>query len=181
MNVRSLIASDRPFDVMLPSANGPSHVDPDVELIPCSVFVSAIRQRLEANESLQDLLVAADRLKVPVSMFGTPPPLPESAVRERLASSPHFVEVLQNRASSATDVAIVPDNVRAKLWMLLLSAYRDFSADHCIDFLEPPKAAVDGAGMMDAGYWSPDPTHANAAYGSLCLESVFHWVRGGHR
>jgi hypothetical protein len=172
MNVRALVATGRPFDFLLPGSEAAPRPDPAVELIPCAVIDSYVRQRLEANETLRPLLDEAAGRGTPVSVLGPPPPLPEEAVRQRLSDSPHFVGVMEKLRTSASEVPIVPDPVRERLWTLMTGAYRTFAEHHGLDFLEPPATTIDGQGMLGSPYWGADATHANAEYGALVMDTV---------
>jgi hypothetical protein len=172
MNVRALLATGRPFDFVLPGSDATPQPDPDVELIPCAVIGSYVRQRLDDNEMLGQLLDRATGTDTPVTVLGPPPPLPEDAVRQRLSDSPHFVGVMEKLGMVASEVPIVPDPVRGRLWVLMITAYRTFAEHRDLDFVEPPAATIDGRGMLASPYWSTDATHANADYGALVMEAI---------
>jgi len=176
MSLRALVATDRPFDVLLPTADPQAPVDPGIELIPCSVVDGFVRKRIEGNDILRELTVESARRNRPVGMLVPPPPMPESAVRERLGDEPHFIRVLEHLHKDATDVPIVPDPVRQRLWTLMAGAYRSFAAGNGLDILEPPADAFDDSGMLASAYWGRDATHANAAYGASALKKVFDWA-----
>jgi hypothetical protein len=178
MNLRALVATDRPFDVLLPSADPHAPVEPGVELIPCSVIDGFVRNRIEGNDILRQLIAESARGKRPVGMLVPPPPIPERAVRERLGDEPHFIKVLEHLHKDATDVPIVPDPVRQRLWTLMAGVYRSFAAGNGLDILEPPADAFDDSGMLTSTYWGEDATHANAAYGVSALQKVFDWAAG---
>lgn len=176
MNLRALVATDRPFDVLLPSSNPEMPLDPGIELIPCSVVDSFVRQRLEGNDTLRELIAECAHRTRPVGMLVPPPSVPERAVRERLGDEPHFIKVLEYLQKDASDVPIVPDQVRQRLWTLMAATYRSFAVGNGLDVLEPPADAIDGNGMLASDYWGRDATHANAAYGATTLRNVFDWA-----
>ncbi len=178
MNLRALVATDRPFDVLPPSAAPADGPDPSAELIPCSVIDAFVRRRLEENDRLGDLLTACADRRLPVCVLVPPPPLPEGAVRDRLADGPHFAKVLQELGQSATEVPLVPEPVRQRLWSLMADAYRSFADDHGLDLLSPPGEAFDDRGMLAPPYWGQDPTHGNDAYGAAVLGRAFAWATG---
>ncbi len=176
MNLRALVATDRPFDVLLPAADPHASVDPGVELIPCSVVDGFVRKRIEGNDILRELIAECARSDRPVGMLVPPPPIPERAVRARLGVEPDFIKVLELLHKDATDVPIVPDPVRQRLWTLMAGVYRSFAAGNGLDILEPPADAFDASGMLASAYWGGDATHANAAYGASTLNKVFDWA-----
>ncbi len=147
-----------------------------MELIPCSVVDAFVRQRLEQNDRLRELLAECVGRRLPVGMLIPPPPLPEEAVRERLAHGPHFVKVLEQLGETAADVPIVPDPVRQRLWTLMADTYRTFAEENELHILVPPDDAFDGLGMLASSYWGQDPTHANGAYGAAVLGRAFAWA-----
>jgi hypothetical protein len=176
MSLRALVATDRPFDVLLPSSEPHAPLDPGIELIPCSVVDGFVRNRLEGNDTLRALIVECAHRNRPIGMLVPPPPVPERAVRERLGDEPHFVKVLEHLHKDATDVPIVPDDVRQRLWTLMAGTYRSFAVGNGLDVLDPPADAFDDNGMLASAYWGRDATHANAAYGVSTLEKVFDWA-----
>jgi hypothetical protein len=178
MNMRALVATDRPFDVLLPSDDPQTPPDPGIELIPCSVIDGFVRKRLEGNDMLRELIIECARRSRPIAMLVPPPPLPERAVRERLGDEPHFVKVLEHLRRDATDVPIVPDPVRQRLWALMAGTYRSFATTNGLDVLEPPADSFDDRGMLAADCWGQDATHANATYGVSTLRTVFAWAAG---
>lgn len=176
MNLRALVATERPFDVLLPSAGSAAETDPSVEIIPCSVIDAFVRRRLEQNDRLVELLAECSGRGLPVCMLVPPPPLPEDAVRGRLAHGPHFVKVLEQLGQTAADVPIVPAPVRQRLWTLMADTYRSFADGHGLDVLDPPDDAFDDSGMLASPYWGQDPTHANGAYGAVVLGRALAWA-----
>jgi hypothetical protein len=178
MNLRALVATDRPFDVLLPSVDPHTPVDPGVELIPCSAIDRFVRDRMEGNQMFRDLIAEFTRLDRPVAMLVPPPPVPERAVRQRLGDEPHFIKVLEHLHKDATDVPIVPDPVRQRLWSVMAGTYRSVAAGNGLDVIEPPTDAFDDSGMLASAYWGDDATHANAAYGTSTLRKVFDWAAG---
>jgi hypothetical protein len=176
MNLRALLATDRPFDVLPPSSGQEVAPEPGVELIPCSVVDGYVRQRLESNETLRQLIDAAGSLGVPAVMVIPPPPLPADAVRKRLGEEPYFIKVLDHLHVSAAEVPMVPDPVRARLWSLLAGTYRSFALRNHLEVVEPPEEAVDADGMLAEGYWGTDATHAGATYGASVLQRLFRWA-----
>lgn len=177
MNLRALVATGRPFDFLLPPSEHPQQLEPGAELIPCAVVDALMRKRLEGNDTLRRLIDGCDRRDVGVTMLIPHPPLPEWAVRERLADEPHFVTVLETLRTDASSVPIVPDAVRARLWTLMAGAYRAFADRHGLDRLDPPPESIDPESMLASPYYGTSATHANAAYGELVLEHIFHWAR----
>ncbi len=178
MNLRALISTGQPFDVLLPTTDAAYSIDPAVELIPCSVVESYVRNSLVNHSTLDELHEAATVMKLPVSLLGTPPPLPESAVRERLMNEPHMVGVMSEAGMGASDAVIVPDRVRATLWKILISTYKDFAAERAYQFLELPDSMVDSQGMLESDYWGEQATHANEKYGAAALDTIIHWANG---
>ena len=176
MNLRALVASDRPFDVLTPSSDPAAAPDPSAELIPCTVVDRFVRQRMEQNDRLRELMAECVGRRLPVCILVPPPPLPEGAVRERLVHGPHFVKVLEQLGKTAADVPIVPDAVRQRLWTLMAEAYRTFAEENDLDILDPPEDAFDGSGMLAPSYWGQDPTHANGEYGAAVLGRAFAWA-----
>jgi hypothetical protein len=176
MSLRALIATDRPFDVLVPSSGEEVRTDPGGELLPCSVVDSYVRQRLESNETLHQLIDAAGRRGVPAAMVIPPPPLPGGAVRMRLGEEPYFITVLEHLGLTAAEVPLVPDPVRARLWNLLAGSYRSFAARNGLEVVEPPEEAFDADGMLVEDYWGIDATHAGANYGTSVLRQLFDWA-----
>lgn len=180
MNLRALLATERPFDVLLPSSPD-TVVDPDVDLIPCSVVQRYALERMNGNETLLSLIAECHTSGRSVVLLPPPPPLPEAATRERLDHGPHFAKVLKELGASPATVPLVPEPVRQRLWVLLASAYATFAKEHGLATLEPPEDAFDDNGLLVADYWSEDPTHANGAYGASVLRRVGAWVDDSER
>lgn len=65
-----------------------------------------------------------------------------------------------------------PAALRLRIWGLQQELCREQAAMIGADFIEPPAAALDGAGFLAAGFWTDDPTHGNAAYGRLVLDQI---------
>jgi hypothetical protein len=175
MNVRALLCDARPFDVVLVS-DGPTPLAQSAELIPCSVVEACVRQSLGHEGTLARIIAGARERGAKVSLLGPPPPLPEEAVRERLAMSPHFIKLMEHTKWSPRDAPVVSDQVRRRLHTILLRVYESFAREHGADFLPPPSDVVDADGMLDSLYWSSDVTHANAEYGAKYLQGVIRWA-----
>ena len=180
LNVRALLLTGSSFDVVLPSDNE-IPIDPAVELVPCSVVESYVRNTLDGDAVLGNLLVGAAARDAAVCLLGPPPPLPESAVRERLAQSPHFAAVMSQMHLAVAEAQIVPDDVRRRMRTIAIDAYRKFAQSRGAEFLPPPVAAADDTGMLGAPYWGTDATHGNGEYGAMYLEDVLAWANGDRR
>ena len=177
MNLRALVSIGRPFDFLLPSSVHPPQLEPGVELIPCAVVDAVMRQRLEGNDTLLQLIDDCARRDVRVTLLIPHPPLPEWAVRQRLANEPHFATVLETMRTDPSSVPIVPDPVRARLWTLMAGAYRAFADRHGLDRIDPPNESIDSETMLASPYFGTSATHANAAYGELVLGHIFDWAQ----
>ena len=182
MNLRALVATDRPFDVLLPSPESTDPADPAdpaTELIPCAAVARFVRLRLEQNEMLGELIADCAKRTRPMGLLLPPPPIPEPAVRQRIADEPYFSRVLAELGTTASDIPIVPDAVRQRLWVVMTTAYRSFAQKNDVTVLEPPADGFDTNGMLVSNCWGRDVTHANSAYGALALQRVFAWAMTG--
>jgi len=176
MNLRAMLATGPPFDVVLPPALGVADYAPDSVLVPCAAVVAYVRNRFEANAELGDVLAATRPLQAKCLFLGPPPPLPGTAVRERLRDEAHFVGVMKKLGVDAATVQLVPDTVRKKLWVLLISTYQAFAAEQDSAFLPPPAGTTDALGMLDQRFWGVDATHASAEYGMRYMDEVLSWA-----
>jgi hypothetical protein len=174
ISIRALIAIGPPFDVVLPSDT--DQPNPAAEIVPCSAIQRYVRGSLDNDGLLPDVLTRAKAHAAELCFLAPPPPLPRHAIRERLAQSPHWVDVLDELGLSAADAPIVPDRIRARLNTLLLDVYESFAASHGATFLAPPDGVVDEMGMLREEYWGNDASHGNPAYGALYLEKVLERV-----
>lgn len=163
MQIRALLQVGEPFDVLLPG-NGARRVDG--ELIPYVAVEGYVRGTLDSDPVLSKLLSEAAGRRW---LLAPPAPLPEPAVRSRLARSPHFVGVLEQLGMRADEAVIVPEAVRVRLRQLLVETYREFGRDHDATLIDAPQGSSDAEGLLKEEYWSTDVTHANAAYGRLYL------------
>lgn len=178
VNLRALLATGPPFDVILPPALGEADYAPDSVLVPCAAVVAYVRNRFDGNAELSDVLATTRSLQAKCLFLGPPPPLPGTAVRERLRDEAHFVGVMKKLGVDAATAHLVPDAVRQKLWVLLISTYQAFAAEQGSTFLPPPAGSTDALGMLDQRFWGVDATHASAEYGMRYMDEVLSWAGG---
>ncbi len=171
MNIRALLLQDRAFDVVLPEEGG-RIIDPDVELIPCSVIETFVRNSLHTDPVLSQLIERAQGRGAKVWLMAPPPVLPDVAVRERLGSESHFATRLAEIGISAAEANILPEPARVRLRALLLNVYREFAAEHGAGFCPPPNRVADEAGVLLPQFWGRDITHGSAAYGAAYLHEL---------
>jgi len=114
-------------------------------------------------------------------MLSPPPPAPEEVVRERMASEPHFVKVLEALEVDAAHAPLVPDVVRVKLWRVMCHSYRTFAEAHRMEFFEAPPEGLAPNGTLGLSFCGTDATHAGAAYGALVLDQLERWATGQDR
>jgi hypothetical protein len=178
MNVRALLLDGPRFDIAsTPEFEGP--VDPLVQLIPRRVVEGFVRSTLEQDKYLHEVLRRSADVGAEICLLGPPPPLPDIAVRERLAQSPHFVRVLNQANINLRDAVIVEASVRRRLRNILLDVYNSFAGQFGASFIPPPTAVADENGLLQARYWTDDVTHANAQYGAMYVRDVMDWALGG--
>ena len=170
-NIRGLLLQGPPFDVILP-ADGQRLVGAGVEIIPCSVVETYVRSTLDRENDLVQLIDAANRRGAKVWLMGPPPPLPETAVRERLGYESHFAGRLREIGLTAEDVHVVDEAVRVRLHTLLIGVYQKFAAERGAGFCPPPSHVTDEAGLLLPQYWGKDITHGNAAFGAAYLRDL---------
>ena len=175
MNVRALLLTGPAFDLILPSDREYAE-NPEVQLIPYGVVESFIRNSLEHDDELIEVLTALRNKFVRACLLGPPPPLPESAVRTRLGQSPYFVEAMQQMSLTIDDAIIVSDPVRSRLYSVLLETYASFATAHGVDFVPPPTAALTEDGMLASAFWGEDVTHGNALYGAAYMDELLDWL-----
>jgi len=176
MNLRAMLATGPPFDVILPPALGEADYAPDSVLVPCAAVVAYVRNRFDGNAELGDVLATTGPLNAKCLFLAPPPPLPGTAVRERLRDEAHFIRVMKELGVDAATVKLVPDAVRQKLWVLLISTYQALAAEQDSAFLPPPAGTTDAHGMLDERFWGVDATHASAEYGMRYMDEVLSWA-----
>jgi hypothetical protein len=180
MNIRGLLM-DGPvaFDVVLPS-DGDRIIDPGVELIPCSVVESVVRASLDRDPVLAQVIERVQQRGARAWLMAPPHALPDEAVRERMGNESHFAARLREIGRSPADAAILPDPARVRLRALLLTAYRDWAAEHGAGFCPPPERVADVDGLLLPQYWGKDVTHGSAAYGAAYLHELVSVARAHH-
>jgi hypothetical protein len=124
----ALIATGSEFDIVLgdtPADDRP----PSVEVIPCSAVAMHFRKALFCAEHIE-FVEHCQRSGTRTALLGPPPQLPAEAVRERLPRELFFQDKLEELGLRPTDVRLVPDAVRNRLWRLEIGIYRSFAAEH---------------------------------------------------
>lgn len=174
--ISALIATGSEFDIVLgdtPEDNRP----PSAEIIPCSAVSVRFRKALFCTEHIE-FAEQCQRTVTRTALLGPPPQLPAEAVRKRLPREAFFQEKLEELGLTPTDVDLVPDAVRFRLWRLQTDIYRSFAAEHDLSFIPPPRSTMDLHGMLARAYWGSDVGHPNAEFGEQYLRQVVEWASG---
>jgi hypothetical protein len=174
--ISALIAKGSEFDVVLgdiPEDDRP----PSAEIVPCSAVSMHFRKALFCTEHTE-FVEQCQRRGTRTALLGPPPQLPTEAVRERLLGEEFFRDKLEELGLTPTDVRLVPDAVRNRLWRLQTGTYRSFAAEHSLSFIPPPESTKDSNGMLAPTYWGSDVAHPNAEYGAQYLKRIVEWASG---
>lgn len=160
-NVLGLIEHPTRFNFM--DANDRiGDVDKDRVNIPYAVMFDYLNTVMRAG-FLQVLLAIRDLYGLPVYHICSPPPHPNSDfIKENPGG--YF--------SDKVHLGVSPPDLRLKLYTLHSRIFREFCEENGIGFVPPPAEAVDDKGFLGETYWRRDPTHANAAYGSLVARQI---------
>lgn len=157
-NTLALVEHPEPFDFIYPSFD--EDVDETRRIIPFTqirrTFNNNIRHQLRM---LDDLRPMTERRMV---LLETPPPIEDEA----------HIREFPGPFKDALTQGVTPAKIRRKLWKLQSDIYRDVCRERGIDFLPFPQEAMSERGFMAPAYCFPDPTHANAKYGTLVLAEL---------
>ena len=156
-NVLGLIEAPQPFDFYAP---GLPELGEGRVIIPRSLVRADLKRRmrrwLELSRSLQAMFPR------PIHHLCSPPPFRE--IDQNAVLPTVFDDILAR--------GIAPAALRWKLHDL----HSEIARAHCdeigIGFIPPPPTAMDAEGFLLTGLWKKDPTHGNAAYGTLAMGQV---------
>jgi hypothetical protein len=128
------------------------------------------------DSELTQLVYACRDVTHRLCFLAPPPPLPEIAVRERMPNEAHFVAVAGQLGIDLSNVPLVDQGVRLRLWRVMIDGYRQVADANGADFVGPPPEAADADGLLRRSFWNFDVTHANPEYGRLYLRDIVAWA-----
>lgn len=156
-NLLSLVEADEPTDFMF---DRDDTVMPGRKIIPNGVVRAALALRLRSAHSRLQAVRAA--YKCPLVCVAPPPPFLELGDPAGLPSA--FTPLLAR--------GITPAPIRRKWYRTQIDLLAAQCAADGIGLMAAPTSAQDAEGFLLRSFWTNDPTHGNAAYGSALIEQM---------
>lgn len=156
----SLVKGARPFDfVAIASPN--LQIENGAEILPQRAIEGRLRRTVGAFAL--ELHEIRNRVEGRIIAVSSPPPIPDNdyLLNEKSA----FFEQMARDGVS-------PPTLRLKTWQLRSLIMQEYCAADGIEFLSPPKSAVDEAGYMVRDGWHPDGVHGSTWYGEHVLNQM---------
>lgn len=116
-----------------------------------------------------------------VVVLGTPPPKPQSLVRNLLRNESLFVNQARALGMDAARLEVTPEPVRLALWRIVQTMLGEYASNAGAEFLAVPESAIANDGLLLMRYSIMDVTHANAAFGALMWSSLEQMLIGEDR
>ena len=128
----------------------------DRQLIPREMMLDHFRVRLERfNKNLRVLKEHFSNSQI--FHICSPPPIESSDhIRKYPCSFAQEIEM-----------GVAPAALRRNLYDIQTAVYEEFCSALSINFIDPPIVSLTETGFLKEDYFSIDPTHANAKYGTL--------------
>jgi len=158
-NSMAMVRHPKPYDFAWPERGFAAA--PGVEEIPFAMMQAQLAMLAERN-ALLFWRVIAQAADCPVYLLPPPPPI---------ASEAHIRAHPGKFGEMAAKHGINPPQFRQKMWQLYCQVLRQAVAGSATRFVDLPGTVFDG-GYLAEPYWSPDPTHGNAAYGEILLAEI---------
>lgn len=167
-----LLEGPEPFDFESDEVPG---IDPTRRLVSRQEMRAALTATTEKAVD-RILAVRGAYPDLPMAYVCSPPPVSDAN---------HLINHLKTfERKAGPDPKIGPAPVRLKLYHLQIAIFRDFCAEHGLDFIPAPEKAFDAEGFLRNRLRRNDPTHGNTEYGVLALETIKEYVadvRAGRR
>ena len=156
-NILGLMEAPTRIDFHSPSIPG---VDATRWIVPRAVVKATLQWRMQKWLNMATILTKT--FKVPIAHLCSPPPF-------RTVDKP---AQLPRAFHDQLHLGIAPAVLRLKLYELHTEIASEHMAMVGIDFVHPPSASIDADGYLKSDFWSKDPTHGDARYGSLVLKKI---------
>lgn len=158
-NVLGLVRHPRPFDFIHPQ-HADLPLEEDAELIPFTAMRDALKRM--STRWLNGLSALARRFPGRVRHLESPPQARDQTfikndIREKMATQ------------GISDYSIAAPALRYKLWRLNSEIFASVCKESGVAFIPAPADSMDADGFLLPQYLD-NATHANAAYGQLCLD-----------
>lgn len=158
-NSMAMVRHPRPYDFAWPERGFAA--DPAAEEIPFAMMKAQLAS-LAGRNALLFWRTISEAVSCPLYLLPPPPPIRSEA---------HILAHPGNFGAMATKHGLNPPEFRHKMWQLYCEVLREAVAGSTTQFVELPGVVLEN-GYLAEPYWSQDPTHANAAYGEILLETI---------
>ncbi len=163
-NAIGLIEPPEPYDFIVDDMPGTL---PGRRIVPLGEIEAAIEAHMAPHMVRLDRLLGAFPGKPAFHVAGPPP----------IGDEGHIKTYPGNYApASGLNPQITPKSVRMKLYLVQNRLLAAHCAARGITFVAAPEAGCDAEGFLAADCRKEDPTHGNAHYGRLVLETIKHAV-----
>lgn len=165
-NALGLIDHDIPF--ALGDANsGRIPADPLRRFVPRGAMKALMRERTDEFFGEAAAFIALLQARR-VVVLNPPPPVADT---DHILKHPGiFKDKIRN--------GIAPLPLRRALYDILSEVHQDIARQHGFDYLPAPSESFSEAGGLRSEYCNLDPTHGNAAYGTLVLAQIKSLIEG---
>ncbi|QYK40884.1 MAG: hypothetical protein KF887_16010 [Paracoccaceae bacterium] len=152
-NVIALLNDPEPFFMVPSIANG--------HFIPRDMMRSHMELRHQRTLRLAKVICEMFPARLRIVLDPPPPAGDEAHIRRHPGI---FADKI--------DLGLSPTALRIAAYQLQSDLFRNHAKELGAEFLPSPSVAHDENGMLASRYWNNDPTHGNAAYGSLVLDQI---------
>ena len=108
-----------------------------------------------------------------------PAPKPLIHIKERITQEKFFTDIADSLGVRAQDLEITSDSLRVELWKILSEMLTEIAVELNVGFINSPEDSLDSNGLLREIFWTPDVTHANAAYGELLARKICSSIETG--
>lgn len=155
--VLGLLEAPQPFDFRTPETD---EADPARAAIPYAMVEALLTSMLVTP--LINWRVAREAFDGPIYQLASPPPFRD----------PPTGIVWPTLFNDKLERGFTPASIRMKLYRTHCAVVRAACAALDIGYIEHPRRVVDPDGFLLKRYWTREPTHGNARYGSLVLDQI---------
>ena len=155
-NVAGLLEHEIPFS-LAETVDGPVDAPPDAQIIPLSLMRAMLDEWIRRDDVVSRYSAVA-----PCTIVHMMAPPPKEKVQPR--QKPDQPE------EAREDMRFAAPQSRLALWKLEAALIRRYVTGLGVRHYESPAGARDTRGFLAESFQAPDVTHANAAYGELCLQ-----------
>ena len=155
-NIMGLLEHEQPFS-LAETVDGPVAAPPGIEIIPLSLMRAMLDDWIRAEEVIHR---CCDMALCSMVHMMAPPPKEHVKMRAKLDEG----------QEKAGEVKFAAAPGRLALWKLEAALIRRYLAGLGVRPYDHPAGTTEAGGFLAPAYQAPDATHANIAYGELCLK-----------